>query len=163
MGDFNQWGIVKALEDFPDLSECPVGNTRGGNSIDKIITNLFPNMSQCGTVPPLEPDLPGEGSPSDHRISYLKCLIPKVRKFKWLSYSYRYLNEESTENFKKWVVLQDWSPVLYGARTSQQKALAYQTMINEAVSRYFPLITMRRKSTDPVSYTHLTLPTIYSV
>ena len=61
MGDNNQWEKAKALEDFPDLFECPMGNTRGSNSIDKIITNLFPNMSQCGTIPPLEPDLPGGG------------------------------------------------------------------------------------------------------
>ena len=45
--------------------------------------------------------------------------------------------------------LQDWAAVLHGATTKQEKALAYQTLINEAVSTYFPLITMRRKSTDP--------------
>ena len=32
------------------------------------------------------------------------------------------------------------------AGSSQEKALAYQ---NEAVTRYFPLITVRQKSTDP--------------
>ena len=45
--------------------------------------------------------------------------------------------------------MQEWDPVLKVARTSQEKALAYQVMINEAVSECFPLITMRRKSTDP--------------
>ena len=97
MGDFNQWNVAKALEDFPDLVDVPVGNMRGNRFIDKILTNLAPEMKTSGTVPPLEPDLPDVGSPCDHQVAYIKCEIQKVRKFKWLSYSYRYLNDESTE------------------------------------------------------------------
>ena len=28
-GDYNQWDIAGSLQDFPDLSEAPVGPTRG--------------------------------------------------------------------------------------------------------------------------------------
>ena len=39
-GDYNQWKIGDCLEDFPDLSEFQVGNTRGDHSIDRIFSNL---------------------------------------------------------------------------------------------------------------------------
>ena len=125
-----------------------MGNTRGNRSIDRILSNLFDYTSDCGTVPPLEPDLPDEGAPSDHRIAFLTCKIPKVKKFKWLKYSYRYLNDESVEKFKEWVVLEDWRSVLE-ENTSQGKATAYQSTVNAAVERCFPLITVKRKNTDP--------------
>ena len=50
--------------------------------------------------------------------------------------------------FKEWVVHHDRGAVT-AAVGSQGKALAYQQLINMAVESFFPLVTMRRKSTDP--------------
>ena len=122
---------------------------RVGSQIDRTFTNLKDTVKSCGTVSPLEPDLPDEGTPSNHRVSYLCCAIPHVRTFKWLLYSYRYFNEGSVDAFQTWVVLHEWSEVLIGSTTSQDKALAYQRLINQAVNDCCPLITMRRKTTDP--------------
>ena len=97
MGDFNQWEIGGALKDFPDLKGSDVG-PRGSRSINRILSNLYPHADNCGTVPPLDPDLSMDGAPSDHRVAFLTCNIPRVKKFKWLSYSYRYLNDDSTES-----------------------------------------------------------------
>ena len=50
-GDFNQWKIQETLEDFPDLEEHDVGNTRGDHSIDRIFSNLKVSVSgngRCG-------------------------------------------------------------------------------------------------------------------
>ena len=87
--------------------------------------------------------------PSDHRVAYLTSDIPKVRKFKWLSYSYRFFNDDSVDAFRKWVVMENWSEVIQTATASQEKALAYQRLLNRAIEACFPLVTMRRKSTDP--------------
>ena len=35
-GDFNQWEVDKALVDFTNLVEAPVGPTRGSRAIDRI-------------------------------------------------------------------------------------------------------------------------------
>ena len=147
-GDFNQWDVGGALRDFNDLLESPVGPSRGDRSIDRTFSNLTEFVQECGTVPPLEPDLPGAGAASDHLTTLVRCSIPRVRKFKWLSYSYQYFNEESVERFKRWVVLQPWNEVSREA-TSHGKALAYQRLINQAMEDCFPLITMRRKFPDP--------------
>ena len=53
----------------------------------------------------------------------VKYDIPKIGTFKWLTYSYRYLNEESTEAFKRWVLLHDWAEVFKASR-SQNKVVA---------------------------------------
>ena len=39
-GDFNQWPIQHALENFVDLREVDVGPTRGDRQIDRIFTNV---------------------------------------------------------------------------------------------------------------------------
>ena len=85
----------------------------------------------------------------DHRVSFMNCLVPHIMLFKCLSHSYRYFNEESIEHFKHWIVPREWDEVLLHSHTTQDKALAYQLVLNEAVNKCFPLITVRRKNTDP--------------
>ena len=98
-------------------------------------------------MPPLQADVPGEGSASNHRIAYITALLPKVRAFKWLKYAYRHYNEDSVSLFKDWLVAQDWKEVLL-AEGSQLKASWYQEKINWVIEAFFPLITVQRKNTD---------------
>ena len=81
-------------------------------------------------------------------MAYARYELPKVQAFKWLSYSYRYYNDESVQKFQEWVVPQEWLPVI-NASGSQEKAVQYQKLVNGAIESCFPLITVRRKSTDP--------------
>ena len=85
--------------------------------------------------------------PSDHSVAVVAASLPRVDSFRWLKYSYRYYNEESVEKFREWVVCEDWSPVL-GVEGSNRKAEAYQSMVDGAIERSVPLITVRRKTTD---------------
>ena len=146
-GDFNQWKVNETLEDFPDLTEVMVGPTRGSRSIDHTFANLARSVTGSGTLPPLETD-GQEGAPSDHLISYVSVSLPKIQAFTWLTYSYRYFNEESVQKFRNWIVPESWGDVL-DVQGSQNKAVAYQAKITGALESCFPLITVRRKSTDP--------------
>ena len=40
-GDFNQWDVSEYLEDFVDVAEAEVGNTRADASIDRVFTNCL--------------------------------------------------------------------------------------------------------------------------
>ena len=53
-GDYNQWDIAGALQDFPDLRESDVGPTRKDCCLNRIFTNFERAISESGTVPPLE-------------------------------------------------------------------------------------------------------------
>ena len=101
-GDFNQWKINEVLEDFVDLSESDVGNTRGDRSIDRIFSNVREREVDVGTVPPLETDDP-QAKLSDHRVAFSHIEFPKVAPVKWLDYTYRYYNEDSAKLFGGWL------------------------------------------------------------
>ena len=64
-GDFNQWNVADALQDFQDITEVDVGPTRGDRCLDRIFCNVAQSIKESGTVPPLESD----HSKSDHKLS----------------------------------------------------------------------------------------------
>ena len=64
-GDFNQFEVEKWLEEHSDLKECNVGPSRGNRSIDRTFTNFDACIDDSGTLPPLTPDNPDLGAPSD--------------------------------------------------------------------------------------------------
>ena len=64
----------------------------------------------AGTVPPLETD---DGSKkSDHKVAFASASIPHASPFKWLSYSYRYYNKDSSKKFGGWLARKDWRDVV---------------------------------------------------
>ena len=67
------------------------------------------------------------------------------------SYKYRYYNPESEAAYGRWLALKDWTD-LETAEGSNAKTEIYQREVVGALERCFPLITVRRKSTDPPWY-----------
>ena len=57
-GDFKQWDLSSALQEFADLSEVHVGPTRGDRAIDRLFCNISRGILASGTVPPLEIFIP---------------------------------------------------------------------------------------------------------
>ena len=133
-GNFNQWEIEQPLQDFADVGEVDVGNTRGDRCIDRIFTNLRRSVLEAGTLAPLETEV-GEDEDreaarkSDHRIAYCKLNVPKLQSFVWESYSYRYFSKEAEEAFKSWIVNHRWDEVV-SESTSNGMAEAYQRTVN---------------------------------
>ena len=147
-GDFNQWNLDQALEEFRDITETAAGPTRGNRTIDRTFSN-FTDVTESGLLEPLQTE--GDNGPvrdSDHRISYLTANLPRKDKYRWLSYSYRYNNEESAEEFGKWIVTNEWKSVLE-AEGSENKTQAYQNLIETAIREFFPLRTVKRRNIDP--------------
>ena len=146
-GDFNQWPVQDALQEFPDIREIDVGPTRGDRSIDRIFSNFGRAVTESGTVPPLEPEPGFSGTRSDHRIAFAKANMPRNRTFEWVTYQYRFYNQEAVKDFGTWLAGKDWADVA-ATTGSNQKAEVYQREVIAALESYFPLITVRKKSTD---------------
>ena len=72
----------------------------------------------------------------------------RATPFIWLDYSYRYCNKQSADNFGAWLAAKNWAD-LRAAEGSNEKTGVYQREVNAALERCFPLITVRRRSTDP--------------
>ena len=144
MGDFNQWKIDQALDDFGDMKEVDIGNTRKDKKLDRIFLNMSRAVVESGMLEPLETE---EEETSNHCIAYCRLDLPRQKTFKWESYTYRYFNEQAKKKFKEWMVLYHWEEVRT-AVGSNEKANAYQNTLTQAMDRFFPCKTTRRKSND---------------
>ena len=58
------------------------------------------------------------------------------------------IRDSSVDLFRRWMVQEEWSAVL-GVCESNLKADLYQRKIMGAIENFFPVITVRRKNTDP--------------
>ena len=122
-----------------------MGATRDDRRIDRIFSSFTGLVEAFGTLDPLENE---DGSKkSDHRVAYIEADLPRAAAFEWVTYSYRFYNDEATKLFGKWIVAQNWAAVVQ-AGTSDDKADTYQKMITDVIDAFFPLITTRKKSTD---------------
>ena len=146
-GDFNQWRVDQALAEFPDMTEADVGPTRKDRCIDRIFTNFNRSVKASGTVPPLEVEPGSAGTKSDHRVAYIDASLPKIRSYTWESYSYRYKSQEAVNEFGAWIAGFDWA-ALDELEGSNPKADYYQEVVSWAMGRFFPLITVHRKSSE---------------
>ena len=146
-GDFNQWDVAAALEEFNDIRETSAGPTRGTRTIDRTFSN-FELISETDVLPPLQTEGTTNVRFSDHGLFYMTAKIDRGKKYRWLKYSYRYDNPESRKKFGEWIVLKDWEEVIQ-ATGSDKKAEIYQKEIQWALEAFFPLITVRRRDTDP--------------
>ena len=149
MGDFNQWKVNEAVDDFADVREVDVGATRGERKLDRVFTNLSRSVVEAGTLDPLatEANEEGEVRLSDHRVAYCRLELPRKSTFEWETYTYRYFNEQSKKDFKAWIVMHNWDEVLT-ISGSNAKTTAFQDTLSLAMDSFFPWKTTRRKSND---------------
>ena len=145
-GDFNQWDLTAALEDYPDLDEAPVGPTRQGRHIDRAITNFHTFTSKAGTLAPLESS--DFTRASDHLVAFVEANLPRKEAYELLHYTYRLYTEQGAEDFINWATLHDWSKILV-ATGSNEKARLYQAHIDSAMDVHFPYVTTCLLYTSP--------------
>lgn len=73
--------------------------------------------------------------------------LPRREAYEWITYSYRHQTEEASKEFGSWLVLNDWTEVLE-AEGSEAKAAAFHRHVDLAMDTFFPLRTVRKRSTD---------------
>ena len=148
-GDFNQWKIEEALEDYPDIAENSGGHTRRDRTIDRNFSNWHRNITSTSILPPLETEETEAGSVrrSDHNIVFMQAKITKINAPVWKTFTHRPYSKEGADNFAKWLAQVDWAPV-YSANGSNEKARRFQYILDEGMDYFFPLKTVRRKSND---------------
>ena len=147
-GDFNQWKIEQALEDYPDIAENEGGHTRKNRTIDRGFTNWHDLVVETLVLPPLETEEDERGvKKSDHNIVLTRAKIPKLDPPNWQKYEVRTYNDKAAAAFKDWIELQSWQPV-HLANGSNEKARRLQLILDEGMNTFFPLKVVRRKEND---------------
>ena len=147
-GDFNQWKIEEALQDYVELVEVPSPPTREDRKIDRIFTNWPEHITDSGCLPPLETDGPPDQKTfSDHKIQYLTSRIPAREKIQWENFTYRPYHERGANGFRQELASLSWDPV-YQETTSNAMAIRYQQLVDDLMDKHFPLKTINRKDSD---------------
>ena len=148
-GDFNQWKIEEAVLDFPDISEIVTPPTRNDRRIDRLFVNWSENIVDKTCMLPLEAEnAAGQRTAvSDHRLQFVASVLQKKEAVKWEKFTYRPFNPAAVGPFVEEMKNKSWEQV-YGAIGSEEKAAALQSVIDDMMSRHFPLKTVKRKSDD---------------
>ena len=145
-GDFNQWEIDSALEDFPDLEEVITPPTRNNRRIDRVFANWDVASASC--LPPLEAVAEdGNVTFSDHKVQVVKALLNLKEPIIWRKITFRPYSEKAAEDFKEEIFAQNWDGV-FESNGSNSKASGLQAVLDELLDKHFPLKTIRRKSDD---------------
>ena len=67
-GDKNKMDISSLLNNNLKLKQIVGLPTRKKEILDILLTNLFPYLNAPIIIPPVQPDIPGQGVPSDHSV-----------------------------------------------------------------------------------------------
>ena len=138
-GDRNSIKISTLLSIDPSLRQIVTQPTRGQNILDVIVTNLDRYYQEPFIVPPLVPDKPGHGVPSDHSGA---CVIPitghgsRARR-NITRKLIRPLPASLIEVFERKLAAQDYDALKH--LTVDQMVETYQTITSTVLSETFPL------------------------
>lgn len=149
-GDFNQWKIEEAVQDYPDMMEISTPPTRNDRNINHIFVKWLDDLLDSGCIPPLESEeLDGEGTRrySDHRVQYAMARIEKKEQINWEVFSYRPFHEKGAAAFEAELRVVDWSEILCKIDTNSA-ANCIQHMMDDIMCRHFHLKTVKVKETD---------------
>ena len=101
------------------------------------------------TKPPINPDVNGNGKPSDHLIVLMRPLsasIPVPPRVYRVIQS-RPITESGMQSFRAWIEEQRWLDV-YSCENAHHKAEKFQRILLESFYRFFPLKTVKVCDTD---------------
>ena len=146
-GDKNKLNLSPLITAILRLNQIVTKFTHKLKTLDVILTNLHQFYCVPIVVPPVQPDRPGHGVPSDHSVpvAHPKITIgSNINEYKTVTA--RPLPESGIREFGKWICNEEWME-LYTEEPSKQ-ALQLQNILSEKFEKFFPLKTFRISSKD---------------
>ena len=138
-GDKNKMNISPILSSNQKLRQIVNRATRKQEILDVCITNLFPYYNAPLIIPPVQPDVPGQGVPSDHSVPL--CIPhtdphnPPAREYKTIIS--RPLPESKVREFGQWLVDKTWDHIDESGTPSEQVEVLEKEM-KERLDLHFP-------------------------
>ena len=148
-GDKNRMNIRPLLNCGLQLKQCVDKPTRQGAILDIIIMNLYKYYNSPIIVPPIAPDNPLKGVPSDHSIPLCSPYTDKVKppERNYRTINYRPLPDSKLREFGTWLVTEDWS-ILDEFVTPTEKVEKFESTIIEKLDSFCPVKSFRVSSQD---------------
>ena len=144
-GDFNHADITEVTGDYVDMKVTNSGPTRQGAFLDRLATNVDDEMVEVRNNPPL---MTPEGQESDHRLVTYKCKLKHSHDFKWVTYTYRQIDDAREAEFDKGLEKIDWSEHIKDNMNLDQRTQTMHDVLMGLVNRCFPIRSNKVRSTD---------------
>ena len=119
--DKNDLNITSLISGIPKVRQIVCSSTYKNKKLDIILTNLHQLYQIPIIVPPVQPDDPTRGVPSDHSIPLAVPVSSShhvTRVYK--TATVRPLPESGIQEFNNWIERCDWEPVLSATSPTEQ-------------------------------------------
>ena len=149
--DKNEMDISPILNCGLRLRNCVDQPTRQGVVLDVILMNTFAYFNSAIIVPPIQPDDPVKGKPSDHSVP---VCVPHTDRYNrprrsYKTIKYRPLPESSLRKLGEWIVTEEWGDIK-GDLSPTQQVKAFETLILNKLDHFCPEKTVKLSSHDKV-------------
>ena len=147
--DRNYMNIQPILNCGLRLRQVVDQNTRQGSILDIIIMNLFCHYNSPVIVPPIKPDDPTKGKPSDHWVPVCTPHTDRYRPAQrnYRTVKYRPLPESSLRQFGEWIVTEEWD-VINDCMTPTNQATVFEILLQQNLDLFCPEKSMKVSSQD---------------
>ena len=147
--DKNDMDIGPILRCGLRLRQVVDSSTRQGAILDIIIMNLFSYYKSPIIVPPIHPDNPNKGKPSDHSVP---VCIPHTDRYTAPSRNYRIIKyrplpDSGVRKFGEWIVTECWDS-LSDEMTPTEQAVAFEQLLSAKLDQFCPQKQMKLSSKD---------------
>ena len=138
-GDRNDLDIAPIISGIPRVQQIVNLPTINGKILDVIITNLHQLYHTPEIVPPIQPNSPDKGVPSDHSIP-IATPISSTRPTKSPEYQIRTIQplpESGILEFGQWITQESWESLSLPTNPSDQ-VRHFEKLLSEKMDIIFP-------------------------
>ena len=137
--DKNKMNISPLVNTNLKLKQIVGLPSRKKEILDICLTNLFPFYNAPIIVPPVQPDIPGQGVPSDHSVPLCipnrDPLNPPARQYRTIVS--RPLPDSKIRQFGQWIVSEQWAGIK-GEGDPSKQVKVFENMMTQKLDEYFP-------------------------
>lgn len=146
--DKNDLNIASLITGIPRIKQLVTKVTYKNKILDIILTNLHLFYQIPVIIPPVKPDNPTRGVPSDHSIPVASPLTSAYQNTREYKVSYvRPLPESGIVEFEQWMNSLEWQPMLETSSPSDQVEILENTFETK-MQTIFPLKKVKISSDD---------------
>ena len=143
-GDKNSLNIAPLLSGIPKFKQIVTTPTYKAKILDVIMTNLHQAYSVPVVVPPVLPDDPARGAPSDHSIviatPHTVHTVQQPRQY--VTRTFRPLPDSGMREFGQWICSEGWGDIS-DTDTPTEQVQKFEKIINQKLETFLPLKTVK--------------------
>ena len=146
-GDKNDLSIEPILNGIPQLRQTNFELTHKNKTIDIILTNLHSFYEAPIVLPPVQPDNPNLGKPSDHRQVFARPFKGNKNTRTYTTREVRPLPDSGIQKFAQWIIPEGWKEILEEENADLQTEKFTKTIMDK-VEEIFPRKTIKTSNHD---------------